>query len=73
MYKGYYELPDTTRIKESTSGTRVRTIEEEDQDRMEFVIKALEEHERKGKARAQEQETTARIVEVDEQDFLQRM
>ena len=69
VYKGYYELPDTTKAK----GTRVRAMGEDsqDQDRMEFVINALKEFEKKNKA--PEQETTARIVEVDEQDFLQRM
>ena len=46
---------------------------DQDQDRMEFVINALKEFDQKGKERAQDQETTARIVEVDEQDFLQRM
>ena len=75
VYKGYYELPDMTKAKGSASGTRLRAMDEEDkgQDRMEFVINALKEYDQKGKAKAQEQETTARIVEADEQDFLQRM
>ena len=46
---------------------------DQDQDQMEFVINALKEFDQKGKERAQDQETTARIVEADEQDFLQRM
>ena len=74
VYKGYYEFP---KDKTSTAGTRVRAMDEghkdQDQDRMEFVINALKEFDQKGKERAQDQETTARIVEADEQDFLQRM
>ena len=46
---------------------------DQDQDQMEFVINALKEFDQKGKERAQDQETMARIIEVDEQDFLQRM
>ena len=74
VYKGYYEFPKN---KTSTAGTRVRAMDEghkdQDQDRMEFVINALKEFDQKGKERAQDQETTAQIVEADEQDFLQRM
>lgn len=74
VYKGYYEFP---KDKTSTAGTRVRAMDEghkdQDQDRIEFMINALKEFDQKGKERAQDQETTARIVEVDEQDFLQRM
>ncbi len=40
---------------------------------MEFMINALTEIDQKGKERAQGQETMARIIKVDEQDFLQRM
>ena len=48
-------------------------MNEEGQDRMEFVINALKEYDQKGKEKAQDQETTAQIVELDEQDFLRRM
>ncbi|KAM5530890.1 hypothetical protein V8D89_015422 [Ganoderma adspersum] len=70
VYKGYYEFP---KDKTSAAGTRVRAMNEEGQDRMEFVINALKEYDQKGKEKAQDQETTAQIVEVDEQDFLRRM
>lgn len=70
VYKGYYEFP---KDKTSAPSTRARVMNEEGQDRMEFVINALKEYDQKGKEKAQDQETTARIVELDEQDFLRRM
>ena len=40
---------------------------------MEFLANALREFDAKGKGKADEQETTACIVEVNKQDFLQQM
>ena len=77
VYKGFYELSDMTKTKGLASGTQVRAMDEgnkdQGQDRMEFVINALKEYDQKGKAKVQEQETTAWIVKTDAQDFLQQM
>ncbi|KAI1783209.1 hypothetical protein LXA43DRAFT_1187130 [Ganoderma leucocontextum] len=73
VYKGYYELPDFK--GKGVAPTKIRAVEEEpkteDQDRMEFIVHALKEFELKSKQ--ENQETAARIVETNEQDFLQRM
>ena len=77
MYKGYYKLPETGKDMKSPPTTRVQTLDEdhktENQDHMEFLANALKEFDGKGKGKANEQETTACIVEVNEQDFLQQM
>ena len=77
VYKRYYKLPETGKDMKSPPTTRVQTLDEdhktEDQDRMEFLANALKEFDGKEKGKANEQETTVCIIEVNEQDFLQWM
>ncbi|EJF55502.1 hypothetical protein DICSQDRAFT_175825 [Dichomitus squalens LYAD-421 SS1] len=76
QYTGYYELPDMK--KQPAAPTKVRTMDTADEDKWEYIRRALEEFETakgKGKGKAPETETAARIVEVkeSEEDFLERV
>ncbi|EJF57595.1 hypothetical protein DICSQDRAFT_173828 [Dichomitus squalens LYAD-421 SS1] len=76
QYTGYYELPD--RKKQPAAPTKVCTMNTANEDKWEYICRALKEFETargKGRGKAPETETTARIVEVkeSEEDFLERV
>lgn len=68
-YKGFYELP-----ARSSSTTQTRVVEEEsstEDKREQFIRAALEKYdEKQKKGKEKEEESTARIEEIDELDFL---
>ena len=70
QYKGFYELPE----RKSPGKSQARTLNEEpkaeEQDKMEYLRRALEEFETgKGKSKAE----TETVGHISEQGFLERV